>query len=107
MVGKARTRLGALALRLAVRVTEDTVTYTPEQLNELIEVITAREVAGRLRERAQWHREQAESLYRLVRAVPGTTTLPVAERAGWHEREAETLERLAAQEPGNVRGGAA
>ncbi|PXY34213.1 hypothetical protein BAY59_01240 [Prauserella coralliicola] len=86
MVGKLRTALGATAARLARTYTEDSVTYCPHALNRLINVVAAREVAGRLRERADWHASRAED--------PAVTAV---ERQ-WHASEAVELEALADRE---------
>ncbi|PXY31103.1 hypothetical protein [Prauserella muralis] len=86
MVGKLRAVLGATALRLARAATEDSVTYCPHALNRLISTVTAREVAGRLRERAAWHAWCAEDA--------GVTAF---ERQ-WHASEAVELEELAGRE---------
>ncbi len=76
--------LGAAARRLTRR---DRVSYTPRELNRLITSVTAREIAGRLRERAAWHREAAQT----VRAHHPDV-------AGWHRDEAFALDAMANQE---------
>ncbi|GAA5128880.1 hypothetical protein [Haloechinothrix salitolerans] len=76
--------------RLGVRcrlTRRDRVSYTPRELNRLITSVTAREIAGRLRQRADWHREAAHT----VRAHHPDV-------AGWHRDEAAALDALANHE---------
>jgi hypothetical protein len=87
MIGTARVVIGATARRFASLVTSDQVTYTPRDLNALIDTITTREVAGRLRSRAAWHR-----------AVVDTQDLPVGTLRAWHLAEADSLDAMAADE---------
>ncbi|HJQ48292.1 MAG TPA: hypothetical protein VJ870_18515 [Amycolatopsis sp.] len=98
MVGKARQLIGATAARFAAAIDDELVTYTPGELNRLIDTITAREIAGRLREGAAWHREQAtadrEALSEQGYRAAGRTSL----RAGWHTAEADRLEDAATHE---------
>ena len=98
MVGKARNLIGATAARFAAAIDDELVTYTPGELNTLIDTITGREVAGRLRERAAWHREQAradrDALAEQGYHAAGRTSL----RAGWHTAEADRLDDAARRE---------
>lgn len=87
MVRTTRRALATAARRLARREPSGRVSYTPRELNQLIGGVAAREVAGRLRERAGWHREAA--------AVVGTDHPDVA---AWHRDEATALDELAARE---------
>lgn len=87
MVRTTRRALATAARRLARREPSGRVSYTPRELNELIGGVAAREVAGRLRERAGWHREAA--------AVVGTDHPDVA---AWHRDEATALDELATRE---------
>lgn len=78
---RTRRVLARAARRLTRR---DRVSCTPRELNRLITSVTAREVAGRFRERADWHREAAR--------VVDTSHPDVA---GWHRDEALALDELA------------
>ncbi len=98
MVGKARARISTAAARLAVAIDDELVTYTPQALNELISTVVAREVAGRLRERAAWHREQAAKQAEITRQVPLGASQPSFLRSRDHHREADALEALALRE---------
>lgn len=85
-----RTTVRALvraARRLTRRHSGERVTYSPRELNRLIDGVASREVAGRLRERAEWHREAA----RVIRTAHPDV-------AGWHRDEANALDELAARE---------
>jgi len=87
MVRTTSDVLARAARRLTRRDPGDRVSYTPRELNRLISGVTAREVAGRLRERAAWHREAA--------AVVRTAHPDVA---AWHRDEAIALDELATDE---------
>ncbi|WP_106180569.1 hypothetical protein [Prauserella shujinwangii] len=91
MLRTTRARLIPAAVRMAARITDNHVTYTPHELNRLISHVAAHEVAGRLRERADWHTTRADD--------PGLLPL---ERE-WHASEAVELEALAIRE--QARGG--
>ena len=98
MARKARQLIGATAARFAAAIDDELIAYTPGELNRLIDTITAREVAGRLRERAGWHREQAtadrDALSEQGYRAAGRTSL----RAGWHTAEGDRLEDAATRE---------
>jgi hypothetical protein len=84
MVGARRVAVGSTEDRLAVYATPEPVTYEPHALNALIATVAAREVAGRLRQRAAWHRQLATNL-----------TDATGE---WHRIEAAELDALAGRE---------
>jgi hypothetical protein len=84
MVEAPRVAVGSTEDRLAVYAAPDQVTYEPHALNALIATVVAREVAGRLRERAVWHRQAAANL--------------AADAAEWHRIEAAELDALAVRE---------
>ncbi|WP_435061909.1 hypothetical protein [Amycolatopsis thermoflava] len=100
MVGKARTLVSTTAAELAEGIDDELVTYTPHALNELISAVAAREVAGRLRERAAWHRERATTWAWVTANSDDPCVL-------WHEREAKALDRLAGRELESVERGEA
>jgi hypothetical protein len=87
MVSATRAVLSETARRFAHLVMRDQVVYAPEALNQLIDTTVRREVAGRLRERAAWHRTTVDEL-----------GLPTGTRRAWHLAEADALEKLAAYE---------
>jgi hypothetical protein len=93
MVENPRATIGSTADRLAVYATPEQVTYEPHTLNALIATVSTREVAGRLRERAAYHRQTAADL------TADTTGDLVEEcQAAWHRIEAAELDALAARE---------
>jgi hypothetical protein len=102
MVGARRVAVGSTEDRLAVYATPEPVTYEPHALNALIATVAAREVAGRLRERAAWHRQVAALLAAVVAnrssVPPEVDDLVQASRAAWHRIEAAELDALAERE---------
>jgi len=77
---------------------EDLVVYTLHELNRLVSAVAAREVAGRLRERAVWHRERAATWAWLAKNDDDPCAL-------WHEREAKELDKLALRELAGIERG--
>lgn len=67
------------------------VVYDPHRMDRLVAQLAAREVAARLRERAAWHRQQAD--HDTAGGFPHSEPL-----AGWHRGEAEALEQIAERE---------
>jgi hypothetical protein len=84
MVETSGPAVGSIEDRLAVYAPPEPVTYEPHALNALIATVAAREVAGRLRQRAAWHRQVATNL-----------TDATGE---WHRIEAAELDALAGRE---------
>jgi hypothetical protein len=102
MVENHRPAVGSAADQLAVYAPPEPVTYEPHALNALIATVAAREVAGRLRERAAYHRRAAATLTdyaaEWASVPPGTDELVEEFRAAWHRVEAAELDALAARE---------
>jgi hypothetical protein len=93
MVETSRVAVGSTADRFAIASSPEQVTYEPHALNALIATVAAGEVAGRLRERAAWHRQLATNL-------AADTTGDVVEecQAAWHRIEAAELDAVAVRE---------
>lgn len=88
---RTHTQIASPLRNTAPRTKDDEVTYTPDELNTLIEEAAASRVAERLRERASAHRERAE----LWEHATGDLADP---HPVFHADEADVLELMAAIE---------
>jgi hypothetical protein len=86
MLGTIRPPWGDTLRRITAHRGETRVSYSPRELNEFIDTLTADAVAARLRDRADWHTAIAED--------PWTT----AEERERHLRVAAELAALAERE---------
>jgi hypothetical protein len=96
MLGTIRPPWGNTLRRVTGRTGETRVSYSPRELNDFIDTLTADAIATQLRERAEWHTAR---IARLRRDGIGHDASMQAE---WHEREADALYALAAS---TLRGG--
>ncbi|MBK1784546.1 hypothetical protein [Prauserella cavernicola] len=83
----------------------DVVTYTPQALNKLIDSVCSREVAGRLRGHALWHRDQAAALRaRVLEFGVWQMDDPMRVQMDSHNAEADRLDAMATQELARIGG---